>query len=75
MTSITSDMPSPSSKLRALLESKRTSVGEEDIVEQILTACDDIPKAILADVKDKLAKCKELSLDSRGKLMGIKSCV
>ena len=65
MTSITSDMPAPSSKLRALLESKRTLVGEEDIVEQISTACGDIPKPILAAVKDKLSKCKELSLDNR----------
>ena len=47
-------IPSNAGKLRAIIETTRQKVGNESLVEQLMTACKNIPTPIDGDVRQEL---------------------
>ena len=54
ISSITDDKPSTSDKLRAIIDKRRAVVGDEELRDDLLAACDSVSRPIKGAVLDQL---------------------
>ena len=54
ITAATHDRPSPEGKLQAVISTKRSELGDPELIKQLLEACGNIPRPILGMVKQHL---------------------